>query len=207
MYPFFPRVSDESLFIQASMGDKEAFDALYHRCEHIGRQIAGAVIRQKGISYFTDQDFISVINDAILKIFRYYTLNELRFEVYVKEIMGQHIGRAVTEAEIEVSRRGDPISLDQTIHFDSQFTFHEVVPLDPSLNAGQIYDINCFLENLSSSNSPKRRLIAKIYLLHEMGYTLTEISKKVKRSRYIVRNIINNFNQYLDGTTITIKMR
>lgn len=204
---FFPCVSDESLFIQMTKGNKQSQEILFRRYEHKGRQIAGAIIRQKRLLNYTDQDFYEDIIYAILKAFRYYVVNACRFSEFCTNTLKSHIARAIVTKQQEDARLGELFSLDSPIRDDSTLTFHEVVGDDGQLSSGDYYDANTFLNNVYFSSSTKKRMVARIYILRSMGYTLNEISKKTHRTIYEIREVLKNFEKFIIGLDIDITIR
>ena len=72
MSKFLCNVSDETLFLKMSQGDKTAQGVLLARFERFGFQYANQQIKLNNLKNCRDIDFIDVIDDAIYKAFRYY---------------------------------------------------------------------------------------------------------------------------------------
>ena len=200
---FFSRVSDEALFLQMASGDKFSQGVLVKRYEHLGKQIAMTLARTAGLKRVNDNDFMEAIYDAISKIFRYYMIGEVRFHQYAKEILNQTLLREVAIMVEEKIKDNEIVNLDDSLD-GSETTYHEIIKDERQLNQADICDVNIFLENISSSSSLKKRRIARIYLLHEAGYSISEIASRTGATIYEIRNIINNISDIVDGLDITI---
>ena len=207
MNTFYPNVSDESLFLLMSQGSKEAQDILFRRYVHLGRQIAGAQIRQRGLKNTTDEYFVPVIYDTVYKSFRYYRLNDCLFFLYCRELLNQNIAAEADIREEELEEHRASICLDDFIA-DSSNTFHEIVPANERpLTVPETADVNDFLEHLSSTGSPKKRKLAKIYIMYQMGYSITEIIEKLQTTQYTTRKVIEDPQKYIDGIQDNIEIK
>lgn len=193
----YVQVSDESLFILMTQGNKMASTILLNRYEHLGRQIAGVHIRTECLRGYTDEDFIEVIHDSIAKAFRYYQLNQTRFATFCRNIITQNIVSRVKEIKLEMAQRQDTISLDD---YDeaNQRENHDLIG-DNQLSMADYCDLNEFIENMSSSTNPNVRLYSKVITLYSTDMTIKEISEKLGISVYQVRKIINDAPFIMDG--------
>ena len=203
MDPFFSRVSDEALFLLMTQGDKFAQDLLIRRYEHLGNQLAIHYIRVTGLKGVLFQDCLETIHDTINKVFRYFRLNTNRFYQFAKDALNQAIIRLILQIRDDLERRKEIIDLDDYC-FSNGTTYHELIKDDTALSASDLCDVNAFLENLSSTNSLKKRRIARIYLLHEAGYTLQEIADRVGGTIYEVRKIVNEIENLIEGLDIVV---
>lgn len=207
MNTFYPNVPDESLFLLMSQGSKEAQDILLRRYVHLGRQIAGVLIRQRGLRNTTDEYFIPVIYETIFKSFRYYRINDCQYFLYCRELLNQSINSEADIREEELEQDRATFYLDDFIN-GSTNTYHEIVSDDEtSLTVPEIADVNEFLEHLSSTNSPKKRKLGRIYIMYQMGYTITEIVEKLQTTQYTVRKVLGDPQKYIDGIKDNLNMK
>jgi len=207
MDTLFSRVSDEALFLQMTLGDKFSQDILLRRYEHLGRQIAMVFARQNCLKNVTDQDFIEVIYDTIFRTFRYYNLHGQKYFVFCRESLNQELYREASEKADNQIKQKSIVNLDDKFGDNDELLFSDVIEDKPVLDFSEQCDIDLFLENLSSTNSLKKRKIARIYLMHVYGYTLTEIAKKTNSSIYEVRNVVNNAEEIIRDLDITVDYR
>lgn len=206
MNTFFPNVTDESLFLLMSQGNKEAQNILFRRYVHLGRQIAGTLIRQRGLRNTTDEYFVPVIHDAVYKSFRYYKMNECLFFLFCRELLNQCINAEADIREEELEHDKANCHLDDFVA-GSTNTYHEVVESNNEpLTVPETLDVNDFLEHLSSSNSPKKRRLARIYIMYQMGYSVNEIMEKLDVTQYTVRKVLEDPTKYIDGFPDTLNL-
>ena len=207
MNTFYPNVTDESLFLLMSQGNKEAQDILFRRYVHLGRQIAGAQIRQRGLRHMTDERFVPIIYDTVYKSFRYYRMNECMFFLYCRELLNQNISQEADLIEEELEQKKTTICLDDFLDGGAT-TYHEMVPANERpLTIPETADVNDFLEHLSSTGSPKKRKLARIYIMYQMGYSISEIMEKLQATQYTVRKVIEDPQKYIDGIIDNIDIK
>lgn len=203
---FFSHVSDETLFLLMAQGDKYAQELLVRRYEHLGNQLAIHYIRLIGVRGVYFQDCLEVIHDAINKVFRYYSINTNRFYQFARDALNQAVLRFILQIRDDQERRKEMVDLDEVCDVTGT-TYHELIKDDSGLSFADSCDVDMFLENLSSTNSLKKRRIARIYLLHQAGYTLQEIADRVGGTIYEARKIINDMENMIDGLDIVVNYR
>ena len=207
MDTLFSRVSDEELFFLMTLGDKFAQDILIRRYEYLGRQMAGVFIRQKGLKNVTDQDFVDEIHDAIFKAFRYYSFSGKPFTFFCRDLLNQNLVRVIEELVLDYQRMCERIDLDGQVRLGAETLNHEIICNQNNLSLARLYDVDEFLMKLSSSNSLELQIVAKIYLLHEMGYTIREIVRYTKISNYQVRRVIANPKKAFEDSKRVLKLK
>ena len=203
MDAFFSRISDEALFLRMASGDKFSQEILVKRYVHLGKQIAMSLARNSGLRRVTDMDFMEAILETIDKCFRYYTIGMVRFNQYARELLTQTLSREVALMAEEQAITKEMLNLDDTLD-NSDATYHEIIKDESLLTHSDLFDVDVFLENISSSSSLKKRRIARIYLLNEAGYSANEIAAKTGATKYEIRRIIENISNLVDGLDISI---
>ena len=207
MDTYFSRVSDEELFLLMALGDVQAQDILFRRYLHLGRQIAGVFIRQVGIKTATDEDFVEIIYDSIHKAFRYYSLDGKQFILFTRDILNQNLSRAILFYAEEMSQKKEAVELDGAVSKGSETLNAEVIYDSDILSIPDEYNFTEFVTNISSSRSMELKIVAKIYLLHQAGYNIREISQMTNISVYQVRRIVTNPKKALENSKNYLKLR
>lgn len=183
-------VPDEVLFNNMTQGDVLSHDILYMRCERLGRQIAGVLIRTNQLYGLTDQDFIGCIDEGIRKVFHYYSSSKIRFFIYCREILNQCLAKEIQEVLAEKEATQNMIPLDENLHGSATLTYHDVIPDKYNLSSSKEYDVDKFLNVLSSPTSEKNKNRVRIITMSAMGYTIAEIASKTRTSKYFVRCVL-----------------
>ena len=200
--PYYSEVSDESLFLQMTLGDKMAASILVKRFEHLGRQMAGVYIRNECLRDKTDIDYYETIQDSINKAFRYYQIGQGRFYIFCRNILEQNLCSQTQKFVTEKEKQKELVSLDSSIKYDSTLSYHDVIADTRELSLAEHYDVDDVLDKLSSL---KEEHAPAIYLLYSQGISQREIARQVKLSLYRVREIIKTIELYLDGINLRLR--
>ena len=199
----YVQVSDESLFIQMTRGNKMAATILFNRYEHLGKQIAGTFIRVECLRGYDTDDFLGIIHDSINKAFRYYQLNQTRFMTFCRNIITQNIAEKIGMIKNELIKQKEVLSLDEN-DTEQDRGLHEIIADPHQLSMSDYCDINLFLENLSEKSDPNIRIHSKVYILFNLGVSIKEIAKRLNLTLYTVRKYIQETQDGLNGVILRL---
>lgn len=183
-------MSDETLFLRMSQGDRFAQSILLHRYEYAGFQCFRVLARQFNVYNYKPMDFIDIIDETIYKSFRYYRLNEKTFKSYCYELLNQTLTKQLTTIVSDAVQLKDVIYLDSPICDDSSNSYHDIVEDTCRLSAPEEYSMKEFLENLIKKSDENTRLAIEIYKYHLYGMPLHQIAKKCDVTIYRVRKSV-----------------
>ena len=206
MSKFLCNVSDETLFLKMSQGDKTAQGVLLARFERFGFQYANQQIKLNNLKNCRDIDFIDVIDDAIYKAFRYYQVGKNRFSTFCCDILIQEIARVANLFAFEATKEKESIRLDSSIVEGSDHEFHDIVSDTTQLSSSEQFDIDNFLDRYENTADPKEKKILKIYLMSKLDIPMPEISKKLGITLYEVRNCLKEAKLLCEQSD-TIKLK
>ena len=206
MSDFLRNVSDETLFLRMSQGDKTAQGVLLGRYERFGFQYANQLIRINNLRNCRDIDFIDVIDDAIYKAFRYYKLGQVKFSTFCNDILTQEVARKANQFAFEATKEKESIRLDSPILQDCDSEFHEIIGDTTQLSSSEEFDINNFLDMYENTTDLSKKKMLKIYLMFELDITIPEISRKLGITMYEVRSCLREAKS-LCKQSDTIKLK
>lgn len=184
----FQNVSDETLFLNMSHGDKTAQAILLMRFEKIGFQYAALQIKQNNLKDYRDIDFIDLIDETIYKAFRYFSVGEVRFWTFCSELLNQAISQKISEILADHSREKEAIRLDAPIGKDNGRCYHELVSDTAELRSPKDLDIDLFLDNYEKTTNPRTKMLYKVFLLCSFDMSIKQAASKLGLTYYVARS-------------------
>ena len=206
MSDFLRNVSDETLFLKMSQGDKTAQGVLLSRYERVGFQYVNQLIRINNLKNYRDIDFIDLIDDTIYKAFRYYNVGKIKFFLFCSDLLSQALTYKVNQIIIKAAREKEAIRLDAPIAKDDDTDFHEIISDTTQLSSSEQYDIDSFLDRIENIKDPKKKRALKIYLMSKLDMTIKEITEKLGISTYDARSAIDEAKELCKNSD-TIKLK
>lgn len=206
MSNFLCNVSDETLFLKMSQGDRTSQGVLLGRYEKVGFQYVNQLIRTNNLKNYRDIDFIDLIDDTIYKAFRYYQVGKISFFAFCSDLLNQALTHKVNQIIADSIKENEAIRLDALISSNDDTSYHEIISDTTQLSSSEQFDIDNFLDKIENVKNPRTRRALKVYLMYKLDMTIKEITEKLGISTYDARTAISEAKELCKHSD-TIKLK